>query len=142
MPPFDDQTHGLRHRALRYRELARLSQDGEMGGRLRALAAELERQIERSAELSANAIETRRRTAMLLAQLDAVLGLVRQALFSTSRQLCASRFSAEDLREESRLCREEAVAVADVEARRALAGRALDFAMIGEQLARNGRGPA
>ena len=135
MPPFE-ATQGSGGRATRYRELADLAGEDRMAVRLRGLAEELQRQQERYAELHVASQQTRRRTALLLSELDEFLKGVRTELASARRMLRPCSYSAEDLREESRLCREEARAALDLEGRRALAARALDFAMLGEQAAR------
>ena len=76
----------------------------------------------------------RRDQAILLAQIDTFLARARGAMFFARHQLRPLRFSADDLREAARLCWEEAEASEDLAMRRAFAARALDLAMLGEEI--------
>ncbi len=58
------------------------------------------------------------------------------AMFFANHLLRPLRFSADNVLEACRLCREEAMASRDLAMRRALASRALSLAVLGEKIAR------
>lgn len=57
-------------------------------------------------------------------------------MFFSEHMLRPFDFQAGDLREASRLCREEAKSAEEIETRQALASRALGLAALGEQVER------
>ncbi len=136
MSPFDDQSRDWQQRAARYRKMSTLLGEDETAVRLRALALEMEEQRKRSGQLRASAEELRACNAVLLAKIDAFLARARAAVSAAKLASRTPPFSAEDVREESRLCREEGMATEDMEIRRPLAWRALALAMLAEQIAR------
>ena len=127
MSPFDEKPDDLQERIARFRKFSLLMGEDEATVPLRALALEMERHLLERRELRAQRHELMRLREVLLAEIDVVLA------WSRSHSLRAPSFSSDDLREESRLCREEARAALDLATRRAFATRALDFAMLGEQ---------
>jgi hypothetical protein len=120
--------------------MAELLGRGDGAPRLRALAAELERQIENRAALRDAAETSRRHRAAMLAEMKDVCDQIRAELSRARRLLQPMRFSGDDLREESRLCREEAAVSGRTEMGRALASRAAELAMFGEHVDRRSRG--
>ncbi len=137
MPPLDDRVQDWRQRAARYRRISDLLGEDGADARVRVLAREIEQQLENFRHLRAAAEEHKARNAVLLAEIDTFLARAQGAMFFANHLLRPLRFSADDLREESRICREEAQACEDMTVRRALASRALALAMLGEKVARD-----
>jgi hypothetical protein len=131
MSPFDEKLDDWQPRLARYRRFSALLGEDETMAPLHALAREMEQHLTKRLELQATYKELKRVQDFLIAEIDVVLACVR------SHRVCPSGFSAADFREESRLCREEARAAADAATRRSFASRAVDFAMLGEQIARD-----
>lgn len=129
-----DKVRDRQQRAARYRRLATLLGNDEPTDRLCALALEMEQQRENFGP--AEAVERTLDTTILLAEIDTFLARARGAVFFASRLLRPLRFSADDLREAARLCREEAEISEAVAMRRALASRAVDLEMLGDKIAR------
>ena len=142
MSPLDDQTQRLQERAARYRRMSALLGEDEATGRLRVLAREIDRQvaalrqgqelIRRAQEARAASYQLTRYNAVLHAEIDSVLARIR----GNPRQ--GHRFRDEDVKEESRLCVEEAEAAADRAMRQSLASQALTLAQLAEQMKREG----
>lgn len=138
MAPLDAKRRDWEDRIARCRRLADLLRGDTMGARLAALAQEIEEQLRKHGDLLAVAAERRRHRRAMLAEIDGVLARARTEL-SLSRLKLDRAYSADDLREEARLCRDEAMASDDVETRRAFAGHAFELAMMGEAVQRKRR---
>jgi hypothetical protein len=130
MSPFDSKLADWEESVARYRKFSALLGEDEKTAPLRRLASEMERHLLERRDLRAGHAELTRLRHVLLAEIDMVLAWTRSHL------LRPPGLSAENLRQASRLCREEARAAEDMATRRAFAARALDFAMLGEQLTR------
>jgi len=131
MAPFD--APGLQLRCERWSALLR--EDGAAEP-LHALLGDMEQNSGKLRELAAQRKALLRYHIQLVAEIEKVIGRARAEMFSAKHLLRPMSFSAEDLREESRLCRDEAAATADIEMRRKIAALALDFAMLGEAATR------
>jgi hypothetical protein len=134
----DPGSRRLRSRMERCRRLADLLQYDEAGTRLAALAVEIEQQLQRHGELAVIVNQWERDSAEIIAEIDRMVALSRSALLTTKIALRNYRFTPDDLREESRLCREEAVACKQADAQRGFARRALDLAYVAEAISRSG----
>jgi hypothetical protein len=73
----------------------------------------------------------------LLAEVDAFLTHAQATLAQARRLVPLSRYRAEDVREESRLCREEAATAEQVAGKRAVASRAFALAQLAERMDRD-----
>jgi hypothetical protein len=125
-----DKVRDCQQRAARYRRMATLLGDD----RLCALALAMEQRRENFGQAEAG--ERMLDTAILLAEIDTFLARARGAMFFAGHLLRPLRFSADDLGEAARLCREEAEASEAVAMRRTLAARAHDLAMLAEKIGR------
>jgi hypothetical protein len=123
-------------RLARCRQWADLLRADPAGGRLAALAHDIEQRLERLGEIKYALQETREHRARLRAEVAVVIGQSRAALFFTKELLRNHPYSSDQLREESRLCQAEAHAAHDGETRRDFARCASDFAMLGEAVSR------
>ncbi|HEV8026314.1 MAG TPA: hypothetical protein VGP50_02725 [Stellaceae bacterium] len=127
--------NGLRDRAARYRRVSSLLGGRPKDSRLTALAREIEEwadQIERTMEKVHTQVAA---THVLVAEIDACIGRAGQEVaFSKMRR--NGRYSADDLREEARLCAEEARAASDLAEKRKLAATAADLADAAESVER------
>ena len=125
--------NSLRDRAARYRRVSSLLGGRTKDSRLTALAGEIEEwadQIERTMEKVQTKVAA---THVLVAEIDACIGRTGQeAAFSKMRR--NGRYSADDLREEARLCAEEARAASDLAEKRTLAAKAADLADVAEKV--------
>lgn len=130
MSPFDPEGHH-RWQSRCERWSALLREDGQAAP-LHALALDLKQNWEQRRELMAQAEALKCYRATLLAQIDRILTQIQAEMALAKQRQHPLSFSAEDMREESRLCREEAAATADMEMRRAIASRAVALAMLGE----------
>lgn len=130
MCPLDEKLDSWEERLARYRKLSALLGEDEATAPLRALAVEVGRRLFKRFELKHTYEDLSCLRDVLIAEIDLVL------LWTRNHLLRPPRFSPEDMREASRLCREEAQAALDTVTRRAFAARALDLAMLAEQLAR------
>jgi len=130
MSPLDEKQDDWQQRIARFRRFAALLGEDEAMAPLRSLAREMERRLMERYALGARYEELKRIGDVLIAEIDVVFAWARSSLVR------APGFTAEDLREESRLCREEADAALDAATRRAFAKRALDLAMLGEEITR------
>ena len=122
---------------VRYRKWAELLRTDRGGARLAALAVEMEEAGQRLRELATAAEQKRRYRDALRRE---ILDLIARAHSELAYARHLSRdhsYSAEDLREESRLCREEARSAEDGAVRRDFAGKAFELAMIGEAVERS-----
>lgn len=142
MAPLDDTSRDWRERMVRVRRLADLLRAGPAGGRLAALAQEIEQGMLRLGDTAAIARDTCRHCAAIRTEIAGLVARSRSELFFAKHFLREHRYSADDLREESQLCREEALASADVEVRQELAGDAFQLAMMGETISRTEKGGA
>ena len=129
MSPFD-ASDNWQARAARYQRLSTLLGEDKKTAPLHALALEMQEQVERAHELTARSDDLLRYTAVLLAELGAVVACIN------GKRLRTSRYSAADVREEARLCIEEAQTGVDDAMRRSLLGRAFELAQLGEQIDR------
>ncbi|HEX9462762.1 MAG TPA: hypothetical protein VGB82_09180 [Alphaproteobacteria bacterium] len=132
LSPLDDKFHDWQRRAARYRQLSTLLGEDETAGRLRILALEMEQRLRTFRRAAAAAQARMLDNAILLAEIDTFLARARGA----SQRLRPLGLSADDLWEESRLCREEAQESEDAATRQAFASRALALAAIGEKIGR------
>lgn len=130
MSPFDPKTYDWQHRAARFQRFSALLGEDKATAPLRALAREMEQHRERLRDLMATGDDLLRYNAVLLAEIDVVLACIRGNL------LRAPGFRAADLKEESRLCLEEARAAQDEATRHSFASRAFELAQAGEQIGR------
>lgn len=133
MSPFDPTTDGWEQRARRYHRLSVLLREDKPTGPLRGLALEVERHVQRLQEMEdvrAARDSLMRYNAVLVAEIDAVLARIR------GNPVPAPHYNAADVREESRLCVEEARAAADDAVRRSLSSRAFELAQRAEQMER------
>jgi hypothetical protein len=135
LSPLDETRRDWQNRIERCRDLAHLMRGETAGTRLVALAREIEQQLQKQSELLAVAKERQRQCSAILAEIDGVLDRTRLEL-SLSQLRPNQCYSADDLREEAQLCREESLNGHDIETRRAFAGRASQLAMMGEALLR------
>jgi hypothetical protein len=131
----DEARRDWQSRIERCRGLAHLMRGDTAGARLVALAQEIEQQLQKQSDLVAVAKERQRQCRAILAEIDGVLDRTRLEL-SLSRLRPNQCYSADELREEAQLCRDEALNGHGVETRRAFAGRASQLAMMGEALLR------
>lgn len=131
----DESRRDWQERIARCRELADLMRGDTAGARLAALAREIEQQLQTWSELRAVADEQRRHRRAMLAEIDVMVIRTRLEL-SLSRLRAKEANGSEQLREEARLCREEALAGDDMAMRRSFAGRAFELSMMGEALLR------
>lgn len=137
MAPFESVGRNLQTRLQRCQKLADLLRADQAGARFAALAAQIEQQLQDYAALSASLEDGRRHREALRADIDRVIARSRSELFFSEHLLRDHTFSSEDLREESRLCREEARASGDGEERRGFARSAFDLAMLAEAVERS-----
>jgi hypothetical protein len=129
MSPFDDKRDERQQSVERFRRFSTLLGDGEATAPLRDLALEMERHLLQG-PVRTEHDELKRLREVLLAEIDVIIA------WSKSRMLRSPGFSAAGLREESRVCLEEAKAARDTATRRAFARRALDLAMLAEHATR------
>jgi hypothetical protein len=133
---FRETLNGLRHRAARYRRFSSLLGGGNHDGRLTALADEIESWVEQM-ERSVDRIQTQAvATHLLVAEIEAHLAPAGERAAALAKFPLASRHSAEDLREEARLCAEEARAASSPSARRELAAKIAELADAAETIDR------
>ncbi len=135
MSPLDNKLRDWHQRATRYRQLSALLGEDETARRLHTLALEMEHRLHAFGRAAATAEERMLDNAILLARIDTFLARARGAMFFASQLLRPLGLNTDDLREESRLCREEARDSEDAATRRAFASRALALAVIGEKIA-------
>jgi hypothetical protein len=133
--PFDAKVQDWRERASRYGRLSSLLGEDKSTAPLRALTSEMQQQLERLCDLTDTADHLMRYSAVLTAELDFVLARGR------ANRLRAPGSSTEDLREESRLCLEEAKAAVDDALRGDLASRAFALAQFAEAIDRGETSP-
>jgi hypothetical protein len=137
MTPADGIARDWRARLARCRQWADLLRTDPAGGRLAALAHEIEQRLERLGEITNAVEETLRHRARLRAEVAVVIGQSRAGLFFAKQFLRDHPYRPDQLREESRLCYAEALAADDAETRRDFARRAVDLAMLGEAISRS-----
>jgi hypothetical protein len=142
MAPLDEKSYDWQQRAARCRRLSNLLGADETAGRLHSLALAMEQRLNTFRQTRAVTQERMLDNAILLAQIDTFLARARGAMFFASQLLRPLRLKPDDLREESRLCREEAEEAEDAAARRAFAARALALAVLGEEIDMERTGPA
>ncbi len=108
MSPLDNKLRDWHQRATRYRQLSALLGEDETARRLHTLALEMEHRLHAFGRAAATAEERMLDNAILLAQIDTFLARARGAMFFASQLRRPLGLNTDDLREESRLCREEA----------------------------------
>jgi len=114
--------------AARYRSLSRLLGEEPHSGPLATLAREIEAQIQSLDALVTEMNPQRRRTQVLLAELDTVLMRARTRLDEGSPDQEHRHVTVEDLQEASRLCAEEARSTDDFAMKGLVAARAVALA--------------
>ena len=95
----------------------------------------MERQLERLRDLTETGHDLRRYSSVLISELDFLLTRWRGG------RLRASGFSAEDIREEARMCLDEAKAAVAETLRKSLASRAFLLAQVAERVNRGETSP-
>ena len=140
MSPFDDRHLDWKRRAERYRQWSRLLDQHDEGLPLRRLALELEQSAETRRALTASHDEMMRQRAVLWEEIDRLVARVRGAWLYSAYYLEPYPFSADDLREEARLCQEEATATDDAETCRCFADCGTELAQFAELAGRHETG--
>jgi hypothetical protein len=79
--------------------------------------------------------EERRLNVKLLSEIDNVVQRAREALVTSLRELLKLRYAPNDLREQARLCMDEAEAATETAVSRAFASHALLLAQVAEVIA-------
>ena len=123
MSPIDADTR--RRRAARCREWAAILREDAAAARMGTLALEIEQQLLRLDE-------QRRVNIQMLSEIDTVVSRAKEALLTSHGLLDLPPYTADDLREGSRLCRAEAEAATETAVRHAFALRALLLAQLAE----------
>ncbi len=136
MSPRLDAFQDWQQRCERYRRFSTLLGEDETTAPLHALVLDMQQHQEKWRALVASREQRQHWRSVLLAEIDTLLMRSRGALFCSRNLLRPFSFSAEDIREESRLCQEEAKTTEDIETRRALASRALRLAIHGGEFER------
>lgn len=134
---FEDRDDWQR-RVERFRRWSTLLGEDDTMAPLRTLVLQMEQQRDRLQKIDAAREELMRHRSVLLGEIDTLLERARGNLLSARARLLPSRFDPEDIREESRLCREEARSAEELATRRSFASRSLELAMLGEKVARDG----
>lgn len=140
--PSDDQTSIAREwqeRHARCRRMADLVRAREARSRLAALAHEIEKQMSDLSRIVTIAEERKRQSTLLLEAIEQIAGHIRSEMFFTKQLLRRNSYTPEALREEARLCREEAKLSAGSEQHRAFSHRAFELAQFAEAVSRNDR---
>jgi len=132
----EDSLSGLKRSIERCERLADLLRRDGAGARFAAIASELEQQMENYKELAVTLANGANHHKALAEELDRIIARSRSSLFFARHLLRDHPFSSDDLREESQLCREEALDATHDE-QRGFATRALDLAMLAEAVARS-----
>jgi hypothetical protein len=130
-------THGqirdVQERATRFRRFSALFGEDQFTSPLRALAIRLEQQLEPAAlDGGARASYIR----VLVVEVDTFLARAKTALDFAKYRLRPACFTADEVREASQLCRDEA-RMATEEEKRSLALRALELAQLAEKMERD-----
>ncbi|HEV8028897.1 MAG TPA: hypothetical protein VGP50_15800 [Stellaceae bacterium] len=135
----DEVTRRWQERIVRYRQLSTLFGKHGAANPLAAIVSDLEQLRQDQQLLFAKSTEQMSYTQVLVAEIDTVLARARGAGEVAGRLLSPSlTFSADDAREESLLCCEEALATENLVGRRVLAARAAALALVAEQIDRRG----
>jgi hypothetical protein len=121
----------------RYRKLGELLSTDPAGARLAAIAAEIEQELVKHREQALALDLWQSHSREIIAEMNSVVARSRATLASARMSLGDHPFSAEDLREESRLCREEAIASERPEDQKDYATCALRLAFSAEAISRN-----
>jgi hypothetical protein len=131
----DETLDGLKIRLVRYQELAELLATNPASTRFPAVVSKIQQQQNflDGLRLTREAC-TRSRKAMS-EEMNAIIAESRSALFASKLNARGHPFGAEDLREESRLCLEEARGCVDHQERLQFARHAFDLAQLGEAVA-------
>lgn len=123
----------VQERATRFRRFSVLFGEDQFTSPLRALAVRLEQQLEQAAfDSGAHASYIR----VLVVEIDTFLARAKAALDFAKYRLRPASCTADDVREASRLCRDEAL-MANAEEKRSLALRALELAQLAEKMERD-----
>ncbi len=141
MAPFDIRLREWEGRINRCRELADRLRGDDGANRLAALAAELEQRMRAVRAETLMISQQMRFRAAILAEINLVVARTRTELLLSRAERATFRFTADDLREEARVCREEAEACEDITSRQTFAARAFDLAQVGEAVERQQRKP-
>jgi hypothetical protein len=136
MSPLEQRLQQWEARLSRCRELADRLRGDDGGDRLAVVAVEIQQQMREIAEGTLTVAHEMRRSAAMLAEMNQVITRTRHALLLSREHRIAFRFGADDLREEARVCREEAEASDDISSRQTFAARAFELAQLGEAIHR------
>ena len=129
---------GFRQSAARYRSLSTLFRESGSNRSLLDASRSIEAQLSDGANLTAIADEVDTQAKVLLAKLDRFLARARSALRTPVLEVW---YSADDVREEARLCKEEAHAVQDVPIRRSILAGASALIELADVMHRAGPSP-
>ncbi len=132
MARFEGPLRDWQQRAERFRQWAALLGKYDNQSRLHALALEMEQNVAKLREMTAAREELMRQRSVLLDEIDTLLARANVGMFYSRHLLRPYRFSAADLREGSRLCREEAMSTEDPAMRRSFTSRAFRLNQLGE----------
>lgn len=141
MAPFDTRLREWESRITRCRELADRLRGDEGANRLLAIATELDHRMRAIARETLTISQEMRFRAAMLAEINLIVARTRTELLLSRAHRSTFRFTADDLREEARVCREEAEACEDITSRQTFAARAFDLAQMGEAIERQQRKP-
>lgn len=129
-----DRIELWRQQVARYRSFSRLLREDEGSGVMAGLALGLEAQIEKLDALRGEVRLHQLRTQVLLAELDTLRAHLRS--LPDNPCLASGDFTADDVREESRLCLEEAEAAEEIAAKRLFAAHAFELARMAKEMSR------
>ncbi len=136
---FAQRTDRWREQATRFRALARLLGDESGVGPLAELARGIDEQIRSVEALRAGVIVQSLRTEVLLAELDMLRARARAILSEQGDHHAGVSFTTEDVREESRLCVEEAAAMHEIAEKKLVTEQAFALAQLAEEISRRGK---
>lgn len=132
----DTVWHDLQPRLLRLQKLADLIRTDDAGPQAAVLADQIEQQLQTYRDLYATLEDVRRHRLAVHAEVGRVIARSRAGLFFAKYMLRDHPHSADDLREESRLCQEEARTCDDGREQRGFASHAFDLAQLAEAVER------
>ena len=139
--PENSQDHAARvarwrEKVARYRSLSRLFQERDGSGPLAALARGIEEQIQNLDALKTDLHMHQLNRQVVMAELDSVLVRLRTFADGGIAAHPNGHFTVDDVREESRLCLEEAKAAEEIAQQRLLSAHAFEFARLAKQMSR------
>ncbi|HLG86053.1 MAG TPA: hypothetical protein VKZ79_02540 [Alphaproteobacteria bacterium] len=139
MGEFTERADRWREQATRFRALARLLGDERGAGPLAELARGIDEQARSLEALRAGVIVQSLRTEVLLAELDVLRARARAILSEQRHRHGGVSFTIEDVREESRLCVEEAAAMHEIAEKKLVTEQAFALAQLAEEISRRGK---